>query len=76
VPTTPFLNNFAKECPPLISRSEASRLTGGLISPRTLANLDSLGQGPKNKVRLGKKVAYERQAFLDFLAKRLEVDND
>lgn len=63
------------DLPPLISRSLVGKITGGLIAPRTMANLDSLGKGPRKRVRVGKKVAYPREAFVDWLLGRMEVDD-
>lgn len=34
-------------CPPIIARGEVGKITGGLLHPRTCANLDSQGLGPK-----------------------------
>lgn len=68
--SNPILIELAKELPPLIARTEVGRLTGGLISPRTMANLDSKRLGPR-RLRLGRRVAYTRAAFIEFLADRL-----
>jgi len=56
--------------PPFFTRQTAAKMLGGLISPGTLANLDSEGQGPPVKVKLGRKVAYERSAFVDWFLSR------
>ncbi len=50
-----------------VARTEVSRFTGGLISPRTMANIDCLGTGPSEKIRLGKKVAYPVDALIEWL---------
>ena len=62
-------------CPPIIARSEVGKITGGLLNPRTLANLDSLGQGPKSaKVAMGKiRVGYLREPFIDWFCERLTM---
>jgi hypothetical protein len=46
---------------------------GQAIKARTLANLDSLKQGPP-KFRLGKDVLYERDSFLEWLMGRLQFE--
>ncbi|BDQ34730.1 hypothetical protein [Pseudodesulfovibrio portus] len=69
-----ILSQLVDELPPLIARTEVGRLTGGLISPRTMANLDSKKLGP-SKLKFGRKVAYEREAFINFLAERLVADS-
>lgn len=71
-----ILNELAHSLPPIITRQELERLTGGLLKARTLANLDSAGRGPSQKIRYGRKIAYERKALLAWLARRMEVESD
>ncbi|MDR0691278.1 MAG: hypothetical protein LBF32_04500 [Streptococcaceae bacterium] len=42
-----------KKLPLLITRQEASRLLGGLFTPESLRNLDSINKGPQVKIRFG-----------------------
>lgn len=56
--------------PLVFKRSQVGELTGGMINPKTLANLDSQSKGP-DRFRLGKLVAYEREAFLAWLENRM-----
>ena len=42
---------------PVVSRNDVGAFSGGLLQPRTLANADSLGQGP-SRTYYGRKVAY------------------
>jgi len=42
----------------LVARTESARFSGGAISEKYLANLDSQGRGPKGRVRVGRKVCY------------------
>lgn len=71
-----FLNDLfisLENClPPLFDRETASKSLGGIITPKTLANLDSLGKGPRYAMRIGKKVAYEKESFLDWLKSRIK----
>lgn len=55
-----FFEKLENELPPVFTRNEVSKLTGGLIKPKTLSNLDALSKGPTIKIRFGKKVAYEK----------------
>lgn len=55
--------------PPILSRVEVPRLTGGLISAGRLANLDCLGQGPR-MIKVGRKVGYVRADFVAWLRTR------
>lgn len=63
------LENLAKRLPPLIARDQVERLLGGVISGKRLANLDSLGLGPK-RIRIGRKVAYKTDDVLAWLETR------
>jgi len=69
---TNFFTTLEKELPPLFTRQLASQKTGGLISAKTLSNLDSLNRGPSVKVRIGSKVGYERANFLQWLRGRMK----
>jgi len=41
--------------------------SGGLFHRKTLGNIDVRGEGPQVRVRIGKKVAYERDSFIQWL---------
>jgi len=56
--------------PPIIARNQVGKLTGGALSPKTLANLDSLGLGPKTRIKLGRRVAYPTPVLLEWLEAR------
>ena len=60
------LRKLAKDLPPIISRDHVEDLLGGIISSKRLANLDSLGEGPK-RMRIGRKVAYYTEDLLEWL---------
>lgn len=66
------ISKLAATLPPIFTRTEISKLTGGVISPRTLANLDSAGRGPTNILKFKRKVAYEKDAFLAWFAHHLK----
>lgn len=60
--------------PPVFVRQQVRELTGGMIDGRTLANLDSKGEGPDGKVKMGKtKAGYLREPFVDWFLNRLEI---
>jgi hypothetical protein len=56
--------------PPVIARHQVGKLTGGAISPKTLANLDSKGEGPATRLKLGRIVAYPTPVLLEWLESR------
>ena len=62
-------SNLIPKLPPLISRDHVEKLLGGVISSKTLANYDSLGEGPK-RMRVGRKVVYKTEHLLEWLAQR------
>ena len=71
VGTEEFFQAVEKALPPVVSRAEASRVTGGLISAKTLSNEDALRKGPQGKIRLGSKVGYTREAFMAYLRQKV-----
>ena len=68
------LSDLTKNLPPMISRDHVEELLGGVISSKTLANLDSLGEGPK-RMRVGRKVAYLTEDLLEWLELRTTILN-
>lgn len=57
----------------VIARTEVERFTGGIVSEKYLANLDSEGRGPEGRVRIGRKIVYPVGAFIKWLESRSEV---
>ena len=60
-----FLENY----PPVIPRAKVSKYFPWL-SPKRLAALDSLGQGPAQAFKNGRAVLYPTKAFLEWLDNR------
>ena len=56
-----------------IIREKIGQATGGLIKPKYAANLDSIGEGIKNRFKVGRKVAYPVNAVVEFLEKRAQL---
>jgi hypothetical protein len=54
----------------IVARDELHRFTGGLISPKTQANLDSIGEGPVDAIRIGRKVVYPVKSYIKWLESR------
>ena len=61
---------------PLIARGQVKNFTGGLLSEKYLANLDSRGLGVKGRVKIGRKIAYPVKNLIEFLENRAEVVGD
>jgi hypothetical protein len=55
----------------LVPRTDIGRNTGGILHPRTLANLDSLGVGIENPVKIGRKVFYPVDAVLAYIESKI-----
>ncbi len=55
-----------KWSPPGFARSQAGKVTGEMIQPKTLANLASLGEGPPMRKTRG-KAYYEMSSFIPWL---------
>jgi len=53
-----------------VARTEVERFTGGIVSEKYLANLDSQGKGPAGRVRVGRKIAYPVGSFVEWLEGR------
>jgi hypothetical protein len=68
------LTDLAEKLPPIIARSQIEKFLGGVISSKRLANLDSLGEGPK-RMRIGRKIAYRTEDLLNWLASRAKILN-
>jgi len=53
----------------ILARTEVERFTGGMLSGKYLANLDSLGIGPA-RVVVGRRVGYPVHQFVSWMRKR------
>lgn len=72
--TTQLFHELAKRWPsPIVARHEVSKFSGGAIHPRTIANMDSRGEGPKGRFRIGKKVCYPVESLVEWLKSRAEA---
>ena len=56
-----------------VARVEIRNFSGGLISEKYLANLDSQGAGPKGRFKIGRKVGYPVSSMIEWLQDRSEV---
>lgn len=58
-----------------VAREEVGRFTGGILTEKYLANLDSQGKGPAGRIRCGRKVAYSVESLIAWLEERAEKLN-
>jgi len=54
----------------ILARRDVPKFTGGAMSAKHLANLDSQGQGPANRFRIGRNVCYPVEDFVAWLRER------
>lgn len=53
----------------IVARTAVAEFSGGLLDAKTLANLDSIGDGPP-KGRLGRKVFYKVNDLVSWMESR------
>ena len=68
-----IFESLARTAPEIITRQKLHELTGGLISEKTLANMDSTGDGILPRLRIGGKIAYPKDAAISWLEQRCEI---
>ena len=68
-----IFETLASKAPEILTRQKIHELTGGLITAKTLANLDSEGDGIQPRLRIGGKVAYPKDAAIAFLKNRCQM---
>ena len=54
----------------VVARTEIANFTGGMVSSKYAANLDSLDVFCKDRVRMGRKVGYPVQSLVDWMRGR------
>lgn len=62
-----------KALPPIVFRNWPRWRDVLPIAPRTCANEDSLGTGPREKIMVGRVVGYPRAALIEWLRQRSKV---
>lgn len=56
-----------------VARTDVPKFTGGLISEKYIANLDSRKKGPDGRFRSGRKICYPVRNLCDWLKARSSV---
>ena len=71
---TPNLSRLANSWPsPFVARQELEKFSGGILNPKTIANLDSQKKGPAGRIRIGRKIAYPVSSLISWMENRAEV---
>lgn len=56
-----------------VARTDVRDFSGGLISEKYIANLDSSGDGPEGRFRVGRKICYPVSSLCSWLQARSEI---
>jgi len=65
------LQRLAESWPsPYVARTMVKTFSGGLITAKHIANLDSAGKGPAGRIRVGRKIAYNVRALISWMEAR------
>lgn len=67
-----FFTAIEQQLPMVFDRATASKCTEGILSPKILSNADAAGTGPTVKMKVGKKIVYERTAFINWLKTKIK----
>ncbi len=69
-----IFENLERKAPDILTRQKIHELTGGAISPKTLANKDSEGTGIAPRLLIGGKVVYPKKAAIAWLKQNCQID--
>ncbi len=58
-----------------VPRKFISSATGGMINPRTCANLDSLGRGIKGRFQFGRDIIYPVKCVIEYIRSKISYKN-
>ena len=74
----PDLSDLAKRWPSsIVARQQVKTFSGGMISDKYIANLDSQGSGPPGRFKIGRKVGYSVDSLITWLESRMSrIDDD
>ena len=56
---------------PVEARPEIKKFTGGALTPKTLMMLDSKGEGPEGRFRLGRTTVYPIDKLITWLEEKM-----
>ncbi|MGM0641828.1 MAG: hypothetical protein ACQESN_10440 [Thermotogota bacterium] len=68
---TELRDRLNQNCPTgYVLRRDLKKMTGGILQPGTMANLDSQGLGIGGKVQFGKYIGYKVENVIEFMEKK------
>ncbi|HPR51264.1 MAG TPA: hypothetical protein PLU81_05715 [Deltaproteobacteria bacterium] len=56
-----------------VAREKLSEFTGGILNPRSVANLDAQGKGIPGRIRIGRKCVYPVNSVIEYLEGRTQT---
>ena len=66
-----ILNQMVKNWPSeFVARKRIGDFTGGMVSPKAMANYDSLGTGPEESLKIGRNRGYTVRSLISWLKNR------
>lgn len=68
-----ILGELEAQMDPMVLRTHPKFKVWTGVGGRRMANLDCLGLGPRERVLVGKQVAYPKAALLEWIAARLQA---
>lgn len=68
-----FLEALQSELPPFIARKDIERFLGGIVTTKTMSNMDAQGDGPEVAYAVGRNVVYRREDLLAWFGRRYAV---
>lgn len=71
---SPFRQMANKWPSTIVSRDQVPKFTGGLLSARYMANLDSKGLGPARIIKVGRKAGYTVDDLVCWLEDRAQEE--
>ena len=57
----------------IVARKMVGKFTGGMISPKYCANLDSKGEGCPDRIRASREICYPVKSFIRWLESRASI---
>lgn len=68
--TMQIIDEWCAQLPPVISRKRLDWFLGGIVSRKHIANMDSAGDGPADRIMVGRETVYPTRPLLIWLAER------
>ena len=72
-----MLENLKKKWPSsIVARQHVAKFSGGVLNAKTMANRDAAGTGPRERLRIGRKIAYPVEALVTWMRENATTITD